>query len=94
MGSSMTPVQFFYMQQLYCTRLGAKNTAYYRPPESEDQQTNPIKHSPHPVWLATDVTYLHPVPEAERVEWGRWLFIKVIPEADHDHLQPLDWEAG
>lgn len=91
----ITPSQFFDLVRVYCEVLQARITWYNRQPVVEAVQPHPVRHSPHEVWLGVDVIYLPPVPApADRVEWGRRLGIRVIVEADHDHLQPLEWEAG
>ena len=35
-----------------------------------------------------------PMPEAHRRKIARRLGLKLIVEADHDHLQPIPWEAS
>lgn len=37
---------------------------------------------------------VHWLNDAERTEMARRLGLRLIVEHDHDHLQPLDWEAG
>ena len=90
----MGPLGFWISVMAYCTVLQADVTYYFRTPETEAVQVPPIAHSPHEVWMAADVKYRNPRPAPERIEWGRRLGIRVIGEADHDHLQPLEWEAG
>ena len=54
-----------------------------------------VPFSAHRFWVGLDVVYddSHPA-EVARVEIARRLGLKLIPEGDHDHLQPLDWSAG
>lgn len=53
-----------------------------------------VAYSGHRFWLAADVVYDEPPPPADRKELGRRLGLRVLPENDHDHLQPLTWEKS
>lgn len=90
----LTPAQFFDVVRAYCDLTGSQITWYNRTPETEAVQTKPVKHSPHEVWLAVDVRPGGKFSAQDRIEWGRRMGIRVIAEIDHDHLQPLEWEAG
>ncbi len=53
-----------------------------------------VKYSAHLFGLGLDVVYDAPVEKAVAVEYARRLGLKLLREADHDHLQPLTWTAG
>ncbi len=83
----MTPFEFFSALQAYCGRTGASVTSYYRTPlHNASPEVKGHPNSLHMLWLAADVTYDQPIPRAERELAARRVGIKILIEADHDHL--------
>ena len=78
----------------YGTLTGASVTSWGRTAE-HNAKVGGVPFSAHRFWVGLDVVYddLHPV-ESTRVEIARRLGLTLIPEGDHDHLQPLDWSKG
>ena len=61
---------------------------------SHNAQAGGVYRSAHRAWLAVDLIADAPMDEADLVEMGRRLGLKVIPEGDHFHVQPGDWPPG
>lgn len=89
----MTPYEFLTGVMIYCTRAGGSVTSWGRT-KAHNQKVGGVQNSPHLYWLGADVVLDAPAPEGERVELARRLGLKLIVEADHDHLQPLGWIPG
>lgn len=87
----MTHHEFVDAVVTYGLMTGASVTSWGRT-KARNSQVGGVPVSAHRAWLAVDVVYDTPVPEG--VEIGRRLGLRVLPEGDHDHLQPLDWSAG
>lgn len=89
----MTTGEFAEAAKTYCILMDASTTSFGRT-LTHNHDVGGVKYSAHRFWLAVDVVYDTPLPEAERVETAKRLNLKLIAEGDHDHLQPLDWMAG
>jgi hypothetical protein len=77
----------------YCVMFGASETSGFRT-HARNQALKGVAHSPHLVGFAVDVVYDAALSAQERAEWARRLGLLLVLESDHDHLQPLGWEAG
>lgn len=53
-----------------------------------------VARSAHLAWLAVDVVYDGASPGPEADSWLRVRGLKRVPEGDHDHLMPLDWNPN
>jgi hypothetical protein len=89
----VTPHEFHDALRAYLAAVGGRVTSYGRDPEN-NAAVGGVAHSAHVVWMAADVVYVTPKPLEERKEWARRLGLRLLDEGDHDHLQPLSWEAG
>lgn len=89
----MDPLQFRQAVLTYCARFEASETSGRRTTK-HNKLVGGVEHSAHLYGLASDVVYDDLPPEAARLEGGRRLGLRVIPEGSHDHLQPLDWTKG
>jgi len=90
----MNPGEFTIAKLLYCFLLAASETSGYRTRAHNAKLPGSVEHSPHLLGLAADVVYDGPQPLELRQAWAQRLGLKLVVEADHDHLQPLDWQAG
>jgi hypothetical protein len=77
----------------YCALTGASVTSWWRTP-ARNVAVGGVTHSAHLVGLAVDVVYDAAPSQAEREQWARRLGLRIIAEGDHDHLQPIGWQAG
>jgi hypothetical protein len=89
----VTPHEFLDCLRAYIAAVGGRVSSYGRDPEN-NAAVGGVAHSAHLVWLAADVVYRTPRQLAERQEWASRLGLKLLPEHDHDHLQPITWAAG
>lgn len=89
----MTPAEFGARVLAYCAALGASETSGFRTREHNADEGGKF-YSPHRFALGRDVVYDEMVPEVEAVTTASRLGLRLIREADHDHLQPLDWQGG
>lgn len=89
----MTLTEFAWACFVYCTLTGASETSGART-RARNALLGGVEHSAHLVGLGRDVVYDESVPLYERQEWAKRLGLRLIDEGDHDHLQPLDWQAG
>ncbi len=89
----MTPYEFLTSVMIYCTRAQGSVTSWGRT-KAHNQKVRGVPNSPHLYWLGADVVLDAPLPEGERQELARRLNLRLVPDADHDHLQPLDWLPG
>jgi len=79
----MTAIEFHLALMQYCSLTGASVTSYGRTGE-HNTLVGGVVFSGHRFWRAADVVYDNGrIPEYRR-----------IVEGEHDHLQPLDWQAG
>lgn len=88
----MTPGEFAEAVSRYAMLTGASATSWGRSVE-HNRTVGGVAHSAHIVWLGCDLVY-DTTPSPDRVEWARRLGLKIVVESDHDHVQPLGWEAG
>jgi len=89
----MTLPEFRLACFVYCCIAHASETQGYRT-GAHNVKVGGVAHSPHRFGFGDDVVYDDDAPVLDRVETARRLGLRLVPEADHDHLQPLDWEAG
>lgn len=89
----MTTGEFAEAAKTYCMLMDGSVTSFGRT-VTHNHNVGGVKFSAHRFWLGLDVVYDIPLPEADRIETARRLGLKLIAEGDHDHLQPLDWQAG
>lgn len=87
----MTRGEFAEAVYSYCELTGASETAGYRTKIRNDAKKG-VAHSAHRVKLAADVTYDRPLLLEDRRAWARRLGLKLVPDDDHDHLEPVGWE--
>ena len=80
---------------------GASQTSGFRSLE-RNREVGGVENSPHRYGVGLDVQYgekeheFAPLEEEFCKETARRLGLKLVRELSkaHDHLQPLDWEAG
>lgn len=89
----MSPIEFYSRLVAYCAAMGASVTSYGRTTK-HNQDLHGVAGSPHRFWCAADVVYDERPPALTAGEAARRLGLKLIREADHDHLQPLGWPPG
>lgn len=86
----------------YCLLLNGSITSWGRT-RARNTKVGGAKFSGHLFFRGVDVVYDDPTmleanhptfPDGVRIETARRLGLRLIPERDHDHLQPLDWTAG
>lgn len=53
-----------------------------------------VESSPHLRWVGAGVVYDERPDLENAATAARLLGLRLIREADHDHLQPLEWSAG
>ncbi len=92
----MTRAEFNDAVFIYCNVLRARETSGFRTPEGNKKIGSELKLSPHVFGFGKDVIYddLNTFNDPLRMEAARRLGLKLIPEGDHDHLQPLTWPPG
>lgn len=88
----MTVGDFAEAVAMYCLLHGGSITSWGRSTK-HNKDVGGVAGSSHRFWRGADVVYDTP-PVATRVEYASRLGLKLLPEGDHDHLQPLDWRAG
>ena len=88
----MTPVEFAINVMTYCYRFDASITSYLRTTR-HNASVGGVSNSPHLLGLGADVVYDKEVPLEDRKKTAAALRLLVIPEGDHDHLQPVDWRG-
>lgn len=89
----MTRGQFIDAVDAFCTLTGGSQTSGKRTIK-HNAAVGGVANSAHLYGLGLDVTYDDPVDVGVATERARRLGLKLIRETDHDHLQPLDWQAG
>jgi hypothetical protein len=89
----MSSADFGLRVQLYCHLLEGSVTSWGRS-VAHNAVVGGVPQSAHLYWLAVDVTYDGPRNLALALDTARRLGLLLIHEADHDHLQPIDWRAG
>jgi hypothetical protein len=98
----MTLGEFAEAAAQYCLMMDGSVTSWGRTTK-RNTAVGGAKMSGHRFFRGLDVVYDDPTmlqadhptyPDGVRIIIARRLGLKLIPERDHDHLQPLDWEAG
>jgi len=89
----MTVYEFRCAVFVYCVLTRASETQGFRT-KAHNDLVGGVEHSPHLYGLGQDVVYDGPVGMADRPDVAERLGLKLVREADHDHLQPADWRAG
>ena len=90
----MTLAAFAEAVTRYGALAGASATSWFRTRE-HNTAVGGVAHSAHLVGLGCDVVYDGSTLSVEwRTEWAARLGLRLIPEGDHDHLQPSDWRAS
>ena len=88
----MTANAFAELLRAYCLSVGASVTSWGRTLR-RNAEVGGVPHSPHLSWVGADVVYDAPIPIEQREAFAEALGLRLIAEADHDHLQPADWRA-
>lgn len=86
----MTQEEFRAALQTYCSLTGASVTSYGRT-TFHNRQVGGVLFSAHQFWLAADVVYDAAGSNDWRNQTATRLELRRLVEADHDHLQPIDW---
>ncbi len=89
----MTRAEFADAVLMVAAALGGSVTSWIRS-EARNKAVGGVPLSAHRFGLGADLVYDRPVPEGEARELARRAGLRLIREADHDHVQPLDWTAG
>lgn len=89
----MNVIEFHLAMMQYCVVTAASETSARRTIK-HNLALGGVAHSAHLVFLARDVTYDVDLPLEYRQEYASRLGLTLIPEDDHDHLQPADWKKG
>ena len=84
-----SPLIFAAALLAYCSATNASVTSWGRT-RAHNAAVGGVPNSQHRAWLAADVIYDAPMPLDDRQTLARLLELRLIPEGDHDHLQPLD----
>lgn len=84
----MTSFDFWIALRDYCGKLGASVTSYGRTVQ-RNSKVGGVEASKHLVWQAADVVYDVMPSEELRRKTAEQLAIRLVIEADHDHLQTL-----
>ena len=88
----MTIGEFAEAVSTYCFLHGGSITSWGRSTK-HNKDVGGVPGSAHRFWRGADVVY-DLKPDITRLEYARRLGLKILPEGDHDNLQPLDWKAG
>lgn len=89
----MTYTDFAQRLLVYCFIHAGSVTSWGRTSQ-HNTLVGGVPQSAHRFWLAADVVYDDPPPVQKRQEIADRLGLRLVVEADHDHLQPADWKAG
>lgn len=76
----------------YCTQINASVTSGYRTP-FYNHRIGAEQDSAHTFGLGADVVYDRPLPFEVCHNLAEFLELRLRREADHDHLQPLNWRV-
>lgn len=85
----MTVGEFAEAVQGYCQATGGSVTSWGRT-RKRNARVGGAKTSWHLLWRGTDVVYDTTVPFAVRKGLAIRAGLKLIPESDHDHIQPFE----
>jgi hypothetical protein len=89
----MTPSDFMELLIAYCLFTRGSVKSYGRTLQ-HNAQVGGVELSAHQFWVGADVVYDEPVELELAKATAERLGLRLIREADHDHLQPLGWPAG
>lgn len=91
----MTVGEFAQACYEYCLIYGASQTSGVRS-KARNERVGGVAFSPHRFGRGLDVVYddVNVMQDASRIEVAKRLGLKLVPEGDHDHLQPDSWPAG
>ena len=74
-------------------KYGASVTSWFRS-DTRNKAVGGVPHSAHRYGLGIDLVFDSPPDQDFLLEDARRLGLRVLPEGDHHHVQPLDWSAG
>ena len=86
----MTRAEFVDAALTYCDLTDASVSSWKRTVK-HNTAVGGVVQSAHLFGLAVDVVYDAPVALPLAMERARRLGLRLLREADHDHLQPVDW---
>ncbi len=86
----MTPDEFGRRVRRYCAEFRGSVTSWGRT-SRHNAAVHGAADSPHLVWLGADVVLDLPVAFGLRRDYATALELRLLPEAEHDHLQPAGW---
>ena len=91
----MTIGEFAEAASMYCMIWGGSTTSWGRS-KIHNEAVGGVSGSAHRFWRGLDVVYDDKATftNPKRLIDATRLGLLLIPEADHDHLQPLGWAAG
>lgn len=89
----MTLGEFAEAVTQYCAMTRASVTSWGRTTR-RNEQVDGVPYSAHRFFRAVDVIYDDAFGRLERERLAAAVGLRLIIEADHDHLQPLDWPKG
>ena len=89
----MTRVEFVEAALTFCELTGGSVTSWKRT-IVHNKVVGGVPNSAHLYGLGLDVVYDTAQPLTATMERAYRLGLKVIREADHDHLQPSTWSPG
>lgn len=89
----MSPLEFWDTLRLWCAIFSASVTSYGRTLK-HNTEVGGAPFSAHRHWLGADVVYDVPPTTETVTKTAERLGLRVIREADHDHLQPIYWPKG
>ena len=88
----MTRAEFADAVYVLGLKYNASVTSWFRS-DAHNRVVGGVPHSAHRFALGVDLVYDAPVDAAAITEDARRLGLKLLREGDHDHVQPLTWEA-
>lgn len=89
----MTRAEFLEAVMMFCELTTGSVTSWKRTVK-HNADVGGVPNSAHLYGLGLDVVYDTAPALPSRLERARRLGLKLIPESDHDHLQPSSWERG
>lgn len=88
----MTEAAFAGAVRDYCRAMEASVTSWGRTRKHNKAVGSIIPESPHIYWVGVDVVYDTPPHPEVRRDIAFLHGLRVVVEATHDHLQPLEWK--
>lgn len=89
----MTVAEFAAAAMEYCALTGASVTSWGRT-QARNRAVGGVPVSAHRFFRAVDVVYDGPTDKVQCRIIAARLGLLLLPEDDHDHLQPADWPRG